>query len=286
MQPRPLPTKDALLFELQELTVLACPQPPRAATLRFAPKDDGQGVALIELTAHALDGAAPRPDLGYDEDELHAGIADVLSDLSALFASERGEPLSTGQLTVVEDIAQGGVIFTTTDEAGAVVHRRHVDRSERTEQVHSAALFALLAAHMDDERALVERSRALSASGARFSLDTERAEATITLDDGAPHTHGAHAIATYRREESSLSWAWSNEALPTALTARVDEIRRAVKTPGLAAFTREELTVPEKMARRLIAHAAARLGASAFLVVPVRNDQGAPMDLTVALTPR
>jgi len=284
VQPRPLSTKDALLFELQELTVLACPQPPRAATLRFAPKDDGQGVALTELTAHALLGSTARPDLGYDEDELHAGIGDVLSDFLRTVGEERGLPLTEGQLTVVEDIAQGGVIFTTTDAAGAVVHRRHVDKSERTEQVHTAALFALLAAHMDDERALVERSRALSASGARFALDTERASATITEGDKNPRTHGAHAVATYRRDESSLSWAWSNEALPTALTARVDAIRRAVKTPGLAAFTREELTVPEKMARRLIAHAAARLGATAFLVVPVRNDAGAPMDLTIALT--
>lgn len=275
--------KDALLFELLELTVLAFPRPPRAVELIFAPTDAGDAPALTDLRARPHEGAVSRPDLGYTDAEIMDGMNAALVDFLTLIGDERGAPVLAGKLTLVDDHASGGVIATTTGDDGGVIHRRHIDKSERTESVHTGALFALLAAHESDEDALRERSRVLSVSGARYSLDTEEATVTVRIGDDEK-TYGAHAIATWHAGESSLSWAWANDPLPENLRARVDEIRLAVTGPGLAAFTREELTVPEKMAMRLVGNAAVRMGADLLLVVTAEGPEGAVLELSLALT--
>jgi hypothetical protein len=275
--------KDALLFELLELTVLAFPRPPRAVELFFEPNNAGDAPALTDLRARPHEGAPERPDLGYTDEEIMDGMNATLADLLTVIGFERGAPVISGKLTLVDDLASGGVIATTIGDDNSVVHRRHIDKSERTESVHTAALFTLLAARLDDEVTLRERSRVLSVSGARYSLDTENATVTVRIGDDEK-TYGAHAIATWHAGESSLSWAWANEPLPESLRARVDEIRRAVTTPGLAAFTREELTVPEKMAMRLIGNAAVRMGADLLLVVTAEGPEGAVLELSLALT--
>lgn len=237
-----------LVLEIHDALTMVAPRGWTSVRIHLARHSDGSLHVSEMSTTVSADRTLPKPDLGLDpqgfsRNILHAAIGDLAS-------AARAHGLAWPE-TVLTFERQGlqRATLSLLDERETVLHTFVLHEQELAHALFTEPLFDLFVQNLPEAD---RRQRIFLADiNGHDDWNFDAATGQLTLFKGVLpwRIYRAQAIGSYAHESGSWLWAWANEFIDPAARRAVTAIRdQALRTPGLALFTRSCLPASERFA--------------------------------------